>query len=207
MFARVATYHGAPGRVKEGTRAISEITPDLQKMPGFQQAYLFVDSKSGKAYTLSLWDTEEQNTQSASTASPLRDRISQAIGASGKPTYEMFEVAADIMHRMEGARFARVSEYHGSPDKIEDGVRTALDSEKTLKQNQGFHRAFLFADRKSGRCMTITLWDSEDAMNRSSSGATPIREDIARALGSSGSPTVELFEVAGEIPQQARKAA
>ena len=60
---------------------------------------------------------------------------------------------------------------------------------------------------KAVEFLLVTFWDSEDAMNRSSSGVTPIRETIAQALGSSQPPTVELMEVAGEIQQRGRKAA
>jgi heme-degrading monooxygenase HmoA len=207
MFARVSTYHGSPGKVKEGTRLIQEITPEMQRMQGFQKAYLLVDGKSGKAISISMWGNEEDANRSTSTTGPIRDRISQSLGASGKPVVEIFEVGTEITHRTAGGKFARVSEYRGSPSKIDDGIQAAKGSESALKQMQGFHQVFLFADRKTGRCMTMSFWDSEDTLNRSLSGVNPIREGIARSLGSTEKPTFEVYELAGDIPQRARKAA
>jgi heme-degrading monooxygenase HmoA len=206
MFARISTYHGAPGRVKEGSRAIDEITPELRQIPGYHSGYLLVDGKSGKAITISLWASEEEASQIPPSA-PLRDRIARALGASESPTVEIFEVGDEISHRPEGARFARVSEYRGSPEKIQEGIRTAKGAESTLKQMQGFHQAYIFVDRKGGYACTMTFWESEEALHRSSSPANPIRDDIARSFGATEKPTVEIYEVASHVPQRARKAA
>lgn len=207
MFARISSYHGSPNRVKEGSRVITELTPELQQMPGFQRAYLLVDGKSGRAFALSLWRNEEDMSHSTSNTSSARDRIAKAIGESGKPTVEFYEVGVEVAPKLEGAKYARVSEYHGSPQKVEDAIRTAKGTESALKQMQGFQQVYLFVDRKSGKAITISFWDSETALNRSSTGVSPLRDSIAQSIGSSAHPTGEVFEVAGEIPQRIRKAA
>ncbi len=207
MFARVSRYHGSPGMVQEGARVVQDITSELQQMPGNQGGYLLVDGRSGEAVSISLWGTEEEMHRSTQGAGPLRDRTARALGATGTPTVETFEVGAEIVHRAEGARFARLSEYHGSPDKVDEGIRTMSGMESSLTQMEGFHRVYLFADRKSGKGISISFWDSEDALNRSAPGVNPLRDRIAQALGATDRPTIEAFEVAGEIPQRMRRAA
>lgn len=207
MFARISTYHGAPNKTREASRIIGEITPEMQQMKGFQRAYLLVDGKSGKSYSISLWGTEEETNKSTPAAAHIRDKISQALGANGKPTVEIFEVGAEIVHHLEGGRFARVSEYHGTPSRVDDVFRTAKETESALKGMQGFHHALFFADRKTGKALSMTFWESETALSRSSSAANPLRDKINQSTGGTGHPTVEMFEVAGDIPQRARKAA
>lgn len=56
MFARVSRYHGDPGKVKDAFSAPNP--PELDEVPGFLGAYSLVDEKSGKAITITLWETE-----------------------------------------------------------------------------------------------------------------------------------------------------
>lgn len=207
MFARVSTYQGSPNRVSEGSRVIDEVRPELQRMQGNKGWYLLVDPKGGKGISISFWETEEDATRSTSPAGHLREKIARALGAVGTPTVQIYEIGTEIGPRKEGARFARVSEYQGSPDKVEDGIRAADAADAPLRQMQGFHGALLFVDRKSGRAITMSFWDSESSMQRSASGVVPLRDSIARGFGAIGSPTVETYEIAGEIAQLARKAA
>lgn len=208
MYARFGTYHGAPNRVKEGGRVIDEITSELQQMPGFQHAFLLIDGKGGKAYSISTWGTEDEANRSTSPAGHMREKIAKAVQSSGAPTVEILEVGAIIGEPREGtARFARVSEYRGSPGKADEGIRAAKSAESSMKGMQGFDHAVLFLDRKSGRAITISFWDSERSLHQSETGVSPVRQNIASGLGHSGTPKFEIFEVAGEVTQRARRAA
>lgn len=207
MFARVSSYEGAPGKVKEGGRVVTEITLAMQEIQGFRQAYLLVDDESGKSIAMSHWGTEEDAKRSTSPTSIYRDRIGRAIRAHGEPVVEIFEHAVGLEFSTERGRFARASVYKGSPEKVEDGIRAARDTESSLKQMRGCQQLQLLVDRKSGRAMTISFWDSEDALNQSASGVNPLRDSIARALGATEKPTVGSFDVVGVIAQRMRKAA
>lgn len=207
MFARVGSYQGAPGKVKEGGRVVNEITPAMQEIQGFQRAYLLVDGKSGKALAMSLWETEEDTNRSTAPTGTYRDKIGRAIEARGEPVVEIFEDSLEIGLPTEHGRFARASVYKGSPDKVDDGIRATRDVEFSLKQMHGFQNMYLFVDRKSGRAMTISFWESEDALNRSASGVNPLRDSVTHALGAAEKPATETFEVVGAIAQRMRKAA
>lgn len=205
MFARVATFHGAPNRVPEGRRIVDELSPEMQQLEGFQHSYLLVDSKSGKVLAVTFWDNEEAARRGPDPS--VRDRVMQALGTRETPTVETYEVGRQAGGETTRSRFARVSEYCGFPSRIEDGIRTAQDTEPDLKAVQGFQHAYLLVDRKSGKAITITIWDSENALTRSSSGVNPIRDSIARSLGDFDGPTVEVFDIAGKITQRVRAAA
>ena len=205
MFARIATFHGSPNRVREGSRVIDEITPEMQQLEGFQRAYLLVDSKNGEALAVTFWDKEDQAKRGP--AASIGERVGRALGTRERFSVETFEVGSEVGGGTAGGEFARVSEHHGSPAKVEDGIRQTKSTESDLKSMQGFQHAYLLVDRRSGKAITITLWDSEMTLTRTSSGANSLRESIMRSFGATEQPTVSTFEVAGKIPQAARKAA
>ena len=91
---------------------------------------------------------------------------------------------------------ARVSTIEGSPDRIDEG--TALIRSKVLPQLEhvdGFAGVLSMADRATGRSVTITLWESEEALRASSERANTLRSEAAADLGATAEPNVEHFEV------------
>ena len=95
----------------------------------------------------------------------------------------------------EGFVYARVTVVQGSPDKIEQGIES-FNSEvlPTAKGVAGYKAAFLLADRKSGKGIGITLWDSEDARRRGGEAVNAARAATIKAMGGTV-PPVEEFEV------------
>jgi len=87
---------------------------------------------------------------------------------------------------------ARVSTYEGQADELVKAFDSVTDPLKAL---EGFSKAYFLVDRAGGRGMSITLWESEDALNASVERADQMRE---KATGEAGASTgsVEHFEVA-----------
>jgi hypothetical protein len=52
----------------------------------------------------------------------------------------------------------------------------------------------MLVDRGSGRCITTSAWQSEDAMRAADEALQPVRERVGEILG--GSPQVEEWEIA-----------
>src|SRR5918912_3033434 len=95
--------------------------------------------------------------------------------------------------------FARVSTYEGATGQAED-VRQAVEGmAEQVRANAGFQRGYFLLDRSSGKALSITLWESEQALQASASAVNPLRTQLAQALGSSGQPGVSTYEVVGEI--------
>ncbi|HEX9887889.1 MAG TPA: hypothetical protein VGA69_00300 [Nitriliruptorales bacterium] len=91
--------------------------------------------------------------------------------------------------------WARISTYEGAPEAIDPS--TAYVRESILPKVRGipgYRGIYAVADRTSGRTMSITLWDSEEALRASEADADRLRnESTEQADGSVVS--VERFEV------------
>lgn len=92
--------------------------------------------------------------------------------------------------------FARVSTYHGADaEKFAQSFESVGDDVERLA---GFSGAYLLVDRASDKALTITLWDSEDALTSSVETASEIRKRAADTGGYS-IDSVEHYEVATTI--------
>ncbi len=94
--------------------------------------------------------------------------------------------------------FARVRITSGVPEKVDDGIRHFREVVVSgYKDVAGFNGAYLLVNRKSGKVMGITLWDTEATMQ-----ATDKTSERLRAAGSqvvSGTtPPPEEYEVVVE---------
>ena len=80
MHARVSTYQASdPEGLMEGFRSVSDA---LEATDGFSHAYLMVDRDSGKAMSITIWDTEAALMTSVSQADELRKRATQPSATS-----------------------------------------------------------------------------------------------------------------------------
>ena len=91
--------------------------------------------------------------------------------------------------------YGRVTRLEASPEEMESGVAYVRDTiVPAARELDGFRGALNFTDRQSGTGMTITLWESEEAMRASEERANTLRDDAARALGATV-VGVERYEV------------
>ena len=70
---------------------------------------------------------------------------------------------------MEEAKiFARIGTWQGPPEDLEDWVARAGEVVKPKVQQQpGLEAAYWLVDREGGKGLTITFWESEEAMRAS----------------------------------------
>jgi heme-degrading monooxygenase HmoA len=74
--------------------------------------------------------------------------------------------------------FASLSTFQGPPDQIDQGVRYAQENiVPTLQEVEGFEGLCLLVERQSGKVLTITLWESEEAMRASEEEANQLRSE------------------------------
>ena len=79
MFARVSTYSGDPDELVRGfDRSLEE----LAKLEGFSHAYFGVERSSGRALSMTLWETEAALEGSAESAQQLRSQAAEPAGAT-----------------------------------------------------------------------------------------------------------------------------
>jgi heme-degrading monooxygenase HmoA len=91
---------------------------------------------------------------------------------------------------------ARVSTIEGPPDRVDEGVDRVINTViPMLREIPGFDGVLSLVDRSSGRSLTITLWDSEEALRTSEEQASQLRSQAAGDLGATAPPQVDRYEV------------
>jgi heme-degrading monooxygenase HmoA len=88
MHARLSLYEGDADQLTTGFQAA---TDPLEKVDGFSKAYFAVDKNSGRAFSLTLWESQEALERSVEEANKLRDEATQPSGAEIK-SVEHYEV-------------------------------------------------------------------------------------------------------------------
>ena len=87
--------------------------------------------------------------------------------------------------------FARVSTYRGDGDRLLQGF---ADVTEPLEAIDGFSRAYFMVNRESGKGMSITIWNSEEALRASAAQADELRSRGA-AAGGAEIESVEHYEI------------
>jgi len=91
--------------------------------------------------------------------------------------------------------FARVSTFDGPAEGIDAVAREAEARVlPSVKEEDGFRGMLVLGDRVSGKSISITLWDTEQALTASEQAANRLRHEAADAAGIKVA-SVELFEV------------
>ena len=92
--------------------------------------------------------------------------------------------------------FARVSIIQGKPDRIDEVVRF-LD--KSIPRGmEGTKGVYVLVNRKTGNFMSISLWETEKAMQASASIGNKIRGQAAETAAAAPA-TVKIYEVALQL--------
>ncbi len=80
--------------------------------------------------------------------------------------------------------YARSETLQARPDTIDGGITHTRDRVlPALQTVPGFIGLSLLVDRESGRCITTSAWDSEEAMKASDETLAPLRNSAADAFG------------------------
>lgn len=99
--------------------------------------------------------------------------------------------------------YARVSSYDVPADAVESAVQ---GFEATgLEDWDGFHQAYLLVDRERGTALTITIWESEEALTASAERAKEARRQVMDQA--SGSITdVQNYEIVSTAERSGTRA-
>ena len=91
---------------------------------------------------------------------------------------------------------ARVTRFDVNADKVEESIKAFEESViPAVKMQKGYWSGYLLTDRKTGKCISIAFWDSEeDAIADEQSGHFQERVDKGKHLFTA-QPVRELYEV------------
>jgi heme-degrading monooxygenase HmoA len=78
--------------------------------------------------------------------------------------------------------FARIGVYEIPGERMNEAVASFTAALEEISACEGFQEAFLFVDRDDERATTLTLWTTQEAVERSAVTASRLRTDAARAV-------------------------
>jgi heme-degrading monooxygenase HmoA len=90
---------------------------------------------------------------------------------------------------------ARVSTYEFPPERRDDVVQVFERAIGPIREMAGIRDAYLLVDAIGGKAMTMTVWESEDALQASAEAANRVRDEATDAYGGT-IRSVESYEVA-----------
>ena len=92
--------------------------------------------------------------------------------------------------------FARLLKIQTKINRIDDASKLFAESVLPLCQSQkGFKGAYFMADRKTGNCMPVTLWESEEDMKATEESAF-FQEQVVKFMDFFTAPPIrETYEV------------
>jgi heme-degrading monooxygenase HmoA len=91
--------------------------------------------------------------------------------------------------------YARTTTIEATPSSLDAGIAYVRESVMPLLEGLDGHIGLsLLTDRSSGRCITTSAWESEEAMRASASAVQQVRDRAAEIFGG-GAPTIEEWEI------------
>ena len=91
--------------------------------------------------------------------------------------------------------FARLTTIQGKPEKIEDAIRVIEnDVIPASKVFPGFKSGYWLADRKSGKLLGLTVFETEKDVEASEAAASQLRKSATEKMGAEVK-NVERFEL------------
>jgi heme-degrading monooxygenase HmoA len=79
MVARVSRYTGDADGMREGFESVS---PELEQLDGFVQAFFLTDGEHGRGISITLWDSRGALDASAERAHQMRTAATQPSNAT-----------------------------------------------------------------------------------------------------------------------------
>ena len=193
MHARVAAFENRDiSRTDELVQLIRDRQSAGTEMPDALGMYVLIDRAAGTMLGMSLFESED----AIRAAEPMFERMGKEVPEElrGKRlSVDIYEVAFHDV--VEGAAAARISTFAGDPAKLDEGLRHAVqDVLPDARAIDGWRGIVMLVDRMTGAEKTITLWESQAALEASEAAAEDLRaraaEDSAQRIVS-----VERFEV------------
>jgi heme-degrading monooxygenase HmoA len=90
--------------------------------------------------------------------------------------------------------YARSTTIQARPSSIDDGIAYVRDEVMpALQAMDGYVGLSLLADRESGRCITTSAWETEEACRASTEQAAPLRDRAKEIFG--GDVSVDQWEI------------
>jgi quinol monooxygenase YgiN len=185
VHVRSTTIRGTPDRLDAGIAHVrDQVLPTLDAVPGCVGLSMLVERDTGRCIVATSWDDDEAMKASAGEIEPIRERLVQTLGAA-EGDVRVWDVA--VLHRErpagDGARAQVVWTRIPPPrtDALLDAFRHNLVPR--LQELPGFCSLSMLVDRRDGREVVVTSWESRDALERARREARLLRDQFVQAVG------------------------
>jgi hypothetical protein len=162
MYARSSSFQAQPTMIDAGIAIMRDaIMPALMDIDGCVGLSLLVNRDSGRCIATSAWQDADAMRASAARVTPIRDRATEAFGASGAAVDEWEIPVLHREHQSTSGACVRVTWIHGDPAQVDP----AIESFKTIslpaaEALEGFCSASLMVNRETGRAVLSATYDS-----------------------------------------------
>jgi antibiotic biosynthesis monooxygenase len=194
--ARVIRLKTEPASTDQAIREwTSGIFPLLKKQDGFRGATLVGNRKTGEGLSVTYWESEEAMKNARPNVRPQGETI---LAKTGSKMVDEDECEVAVLERIQPPKagvFVRVTTADADPAKAAEGI--AFYEEKivpVIRKQPGARMALLFVNRKTGRTLSASGWDTQKDLEKSEAAVTGLREEAIKKIGGKSSK-VEVFEV------------
>jgi heme-degrading monooxygenase HmoA len=173
----------------------SEILPLLKKQDGFRGATLVGNRKTGDGLSVTYWANEVAMKNARPKVRPQAETI---MSNAGSKIVDEDECEVAVQERIQPPKagvFVRVTTVEADPAKTDEGI--AFYEEMivpVIRKQPGARTAILFVNRKTGRTLSASGWDTQKDLEKSEAAVTGLRDEAIKKFGGK-SGKVEAFEV------------
>jgi hypothetical protein len=192
VFASLTTVRGAGVEVSGTARMAAEsMLAWLREFDGYRGLLVLGDPSTGNARIVSFWDSLDAIERSERSRREVRESMIATAGAQLESVerYELFfgeDLAATAAKPASDPDFpaaARFTTFEGSPESIEEGLRTFReDLVDWFRDATGFRGWLALMDAPGGRSIGITLWTTNEALDDEVASGAGLRNEVAAGL-------------------------
>ena len=185
MHARSINIRGNPTNLDTGIAYVrDQVLPTVKETEGCIGLSMLADRESGRCIVATAWADEQAMRETAEEDRTFRHRLLHTLGGEHADVQE-WEIA--ILHRNRPAgdgagaqvTWARITPNH--VDDLLDAYRSNLMPK--LQELLGFRSLSMLVDRRTGRTVSVTSFETRDAASLVRKHAKSLREQFAQAMG------------------------
>ncbi len=185
MHARSTSIRSNPASLDAGIAYVrDEVLPTIGQSEGCIGLSMLTDRESGRCIVATAWADEQAMRATAEDARTLRHRLLHTLGGEHADVQE-WEIA--ILHRDRPAgdgagaqvTWARIAPHH--MNDLLDAYRINLMPR--LQELPGFCSLSMLVDRRDGRTVSVTSFESREALDLVRGEARSLRQQFAKAMG------------------------
>ncbi|WP_029433163.1 hypothetical protein [Blastococcus sp. URHD0036] len=192
MHARSTTIHGDPACIDDAVAYLqNKMLPELIQHEGCLGLSALTDRETGRCIVTTAWTDQALMRATAEGIRPWRHSVEHMLGSQHSDVQE-WEIA--VLHRDRPAgdgAAAQVTWARTAPEDV-DGLLGAYRTDllPRLQQLPGFCSVSVLVDRRAGRTVAVTSFQSEEARSRDRA-----RQSHAQFAQGKGSTIIDVHDM------------